>query len=163
MTTQLAKSTTPFIPTSSTKNLHRIVRWFFAAIVALHIAAPLRHQQARAAESFTGLVNLNTATPQELQHLPGVGPSKAKRIVDHRTHKPFRTVAELVRVKGFGAKTMARLRPFLTTSAPTNIGSSSSAGGACACACDPGKTASTTLPAVALPSVVKPPSISAKR
>lgn len=82
-------------------------------------------------DAFVGLVNLNTATMEELQHLPGVGPSKASKILEHRRHRPFRTVAELVRVKGFGAKTVSRLRPFLTVTAPTQLGAP--AGAACVC------------------------------
>lgn len=74
---------------------------------------------AHAGQPFSGLVNLNTATADELSLLPGVGPSKAKRIVDHRARRPFRTIAELVRVKGFGTKTLARLRPFLTITGPS--------------------------------------------
>lgn len=162
MTTQILESRTHLSSIAFCKDLRAVARWVFAAAVALLFATLLPQHQAWSAESFTGIVNLNTATPEELQNLPGVGPSKAKRIVDHRTRKPFRTVAELVRVKGFGAKTMARLRPFLTTSAPTNVGSTATSSGNCACACDPAKTAPTTQPAVALPSVVKPES-SAKK
>lgn len=84
--------------------------------------------------AFTGVVNLNTATSEELERLPGVGPSKAAKIIEHRQRRPFRTVAELVRVKGFGTKTLQRLRPFLTVSEPTNLaGPSTSA----ACVCPP--------------------------
>jgi comEA protein len=162
MTTQISKSRIYPRANVLSKALHAKTRWVFAAAVALLIATLSPQKQAQAGESFTGIVNLNTATPEELQHLPGVGPSKAKRIVDHRTHKPFRTVAELVRVKGFGAKTMARLRPFLTTTAPTSVGAPASASGNCACACDPAKSAATTQPAVAMPSIVKPAS-AAKR
>ena len=155
MTTQIAKQETVVATIYSGKGLRRFVRCGFAAAVAFLIATTLPHQRAQAGDSFAGIVNLNTATPEELQKLPGVGPSKAKRIVDHRIHKPFRTVAELVRVKGFGAKTMARLRPFLTTTAPTNVGATTVSNGNGACACDPSKAVTSPPPVVALPSVVK--------
>lgn len=74
---------------------------------------------AQAGAPFSGMVNINTATAEELSLLPGVGPNKAKRILDHRARRPFRTIAELVRVKGFGTKTLTRLRPFLTVSGPS--------------------------------------------
>jgi DNA uptake protein ComE-like DNA-binding protein len=52
-------------------------------------------------------VDVNTADAEELASLPGVGPVIAKRIVDGR---PYASVDDLDRVKGIGAKTLARLR-----------------------------------------------------
>jgi competence protein ComEA len=58
-------------------------------------------------------LDLNRATAEELRHLPGVGPSLAERIIEHRTqHGPFRGMDELRSVSGVGAKTLERLRPF---------------------------------------------------
>lgn len=103
--------------------------------VATVWALMLPAQSAWAKEpGFAGVINLNTATAQELERLPGVGPSKANKILEHRQRKPFRTVAELVRVKGFGAKTLQRLRPFLTVTEPTQLAAS---GAAPACVCPP--------------------------
>ena len=60
-------------------------------------------------------INLNKATMQELTALPGIGPSKAKAILDYRTSRgSFRFIEELEQVKGIGAKTIEVLRPFLT-------------------------------------------------
>jgi competence ComEA-like helix-hairpin-helix protein len=53
-------------------------------------------------------VDLNTATLEELQRLPGVGPVAARRIVDER---PFRSVEELARVPGFGPAKVRVLAP----------------------------------------------------
>jgi competence protein ComEA len=51
----------------------------------------------------TGLVNLNTATMEQLQTLPGVGPVLAQRIVDYRDqHGGFQAVADLRKVTGIG-------------------------------------------------------------
>ena len=50
-----------------------------------------------------GLVNLNTATPEQLQTLPGVGPVLAQRIIDYREQNGhFRSVADLRKVTGIG-------------------------------------------------------------
>jgi len=59
-------------------------------------------------------VDLNQASGEQLQTVPGIGPSKAAKILEYRQKRPFRTVEELVRVKGFGRKTLVRLRPFLS-------------------------------------------------
>ncbi len=75
-----------------------------------------------AASTADGVVNLNTATEDELSSLPGVGPSKASAVVSWRKkHGAFKEVAELTKVKGFGHKTLGRLKPNLTVSGPTTF------------------------------------------
>ena len=60
-------------------------------------------------------VNINTATPGELDGVKGIGPSKAQAIVDYRTKNgPFKSVDDLKNVKGFGEKSLEKLRPELT-------------------------------------------------
>ncbi len=57
-------------------------------------------------------VNINKASAVELQKLPGIGPKKADLVVEYRTNNgAFRTVDELIQVKGIGPKTLARIRP----------------------------------------------------
>ena len=53
--------------------------------------------------SAGGPVNLNTATLEQLQTLPGVGPVLAQRILDYRDQHGFATVADLQKVSGIGA------------------------------------------------------------
>ena len=60
-------------------------------------------------------LDLNAATPADLETLPGVGVSLAQRIAAHRlTHGPFHAVDELRNVPGFGEKLVAALRPLVT-------------------------------------------------
>src|SRR5438067_5730207 len=50
-------------------------------------------------------VNINTATLDQLEALPGIGPSLGQRIIDYRTqHGPFHSVADLLNVSGIGDK-----------------------------------------------------------
>jgi competence protein ComEA len=61
------------------------------------------------------LVNVNTATAAELERLPQVGPTLARRIVAYRQrHGRFRTSEELVRVEGIGPKTYDALEGYVT-------------------------------------------------
>ncbi|MFJ2188079.1 helix-hairpin-helix domain-containing protein [Kitasatospora sp. NPDC087861] len=60
-------------------------------------------------------VSLNRATLEQLDTLPGVGPTLAHRILAYRTsHGSFRTLDQLRQVGGIGARTFAELRPLLT-------------------------------------------------
>lgn len=65
--------------------------------------------------AFAGQVNLNSANEVELEALKGVGPVKAKAIVDYRAKNgPFKSVDDLEMVPGFGKKTVDKLRADLT-------------------------------------------------
>ena len=54
-------------------------------------------------EPRDSLININTASEEELMTLPGIGPAIAGRIVAHReTHGPFRVIEEITDVSGIG-------------------------------------------------------------
>ena len=60
------------------------------------------------------LLNINTASAEELQTLPNIGVQMAQRIIDYRTqHGKFASVDTLQNVKGIGAKTLEKLKPFV--------------------------------------------------
>jgi len=60
------------------------------------------------------VLNLNAATAEQLQRLPGVGPSLAKRIVDFREKKGgFKRIEELLAVPGISEKKWQTLRQYL--------------------------------------------------
>jgi len=71
---------------------------------------------------LVGTLNLNLASAEELVKLPGIGPSKAKRIVRWRTrHRRFRRILDLRQVKGFGRKSVTKLYRYLTLEGPSTL------------------------------------------
>ncbi|MBX3403322.1 MAG: ComEA family DNA-binding protein [Phycisphaeraceae bacterium] len=75
-------------------------------------ATPTR---AAAPARIDRLINLNTASAAELELLPGIGPAMAERIIEHRESRgPFRSINELDRIGGIGARTIERLRDKVT-------------------------------------------------
>ena len=62
--------------------------------------------------AIVGVVNVNSATAEELALLPGVGPAKAQAILEYRKeHGAFKRVEDLSEVKGIGDKALERMRP----------------------------------------------------
>ena len=83
----------------------------FSLVVCLALAlAPVALAQKGKATS-TEKVNLNTATVEQLQTLPGVGPAMAKRVLEYRTKVgKFTKVEEILNVKGFGEKRFQKIK-----------------------------------------------------
>lgn len=62
-------------------------------------------------------LNLNTATAEELQTVPGIGPTIAGRILEYRKENgKFRVVSELIGIHGIGDKTFEKIEPYFTVS-----------------------------------------------
>jgi len=76
-------------------------------------AAPSAPAVRNKADGPARPINVNTASADELQQLPGVGPTISARIIQARELRPFQSVDELRRVKGIGVKTLEALRPFV--------------------------------------------------
>ncbi|MEZ4405204.1 MAG: helix-hairpin-helix domain-containing protein [Polyangiales bacterium] len=114
--------------------LHRLVALALSFAVALALtlqaagalADPPRraaaHAPASNAASSEGVVNINTASADELTRLPGVGPSRADAIVRLRERvRRFSHVEDLRRVRGIGRVTLQRMRPYLALQGDTTL------------------------------------------
>jgi comEA protein len=76
---------------------------------------------SQSAKTLDGQVNINTASAAELELLPGVGPAIAQRIVDYRKEHPFKERNQIMRVKGIGQKTFAKIKDYLTVEGETTL------------------------------------------
>ena len=100
----------------------RIVRAStLALLVALGVALAAPPVLADAATpALTGVVNVNTATSDELQLLPGIGEARAKAVIALRKQRGgFKSVDELLEVKGIGEAGLERLRPYVRITGKT--------------------------------------------
>lgn len=121
-----------------TKNIQNHALGIAAALALLVAASPALAQSTHASSARSsaphtasvhapssdvadGVVNIQTATAEQLQLLPGIGPSKAEAIVSYRQAHPFQRVEDILRVRGIGRATFRRLRPMITVSGGTTM------------------------------------------
>ncbi|MCZ6798907.1 MAG: helix-hairpin-helix domain-containing protein [Nitrospirae bacterium] len=72
-----------------------------------------------------GTIDLNTATAKQLEQLPGIGKEMAQRIVSYRKDiGAFKSVDELLRVKGIGKRKLAKVKELITIGVTTQSPSS---------------------------------------
>ena len=66
------------------------------------------------ADADAALIDINAASAQDLETLPGIGPVLAGRIVEYREQNgPFQRTDQLTAVRGIGAATYERIRPLV--------------------------------------------------
>jgi competence protein ComEA len=87
-----------------------------AAVGVVLAAAPIQAGENKLA----GVVNINTATAEELELLPGIGESRAQAVLALRKKNGgFKSIDELAQVKGIGPTAVEKLRPFVRTQGKT--------------------------------------------
>lgn len=105
--------------------LLNLLRLLLAASVAGLVSPPVASAAIsslqRLAIPLTGTLNLNAATAQQLQLLPGVGPTTAAKIIAYRERRPFRSIRQLMRIKGIGPKRFEQMRPYITVDGETTL------------------------------------------
>lgn len=72
-------------------------------------------------DSLTGSLNLNQASREELELLPGVGPAIAERIDSYRSKRRFENIDDIQRVRGIGDATFADMKSYLSVSGETTL------------------------------------------
>jgi competence protein ComEA len=94
-------------------SMRRVVSTVLALAVLTAVAgAPVLAAPAKAP---AGKINLNSASAEELATVPGLGPKLAARIVEQRQKSgAFKSVEDILAVKGIGEKNFAKLQPHLT-------------------------------------------------
>ena len=96
----------------------------FALTILLLVSLGLAGSPALAADGgdLSGVVNVNTATAEQLMLLPGIGEAKARAILGRRKDQgAFKAVDQLLEVKGIGAAALDRIRPFVATQGKTSL------------------------------------------
>ena len=75
-------------------------------------------------------VNINTATSEELQQVPGIGPATAGKILQMRkSYGAFKSVDDLLAIRGLGQKRLDKMRKYLTVGKPSPPKSGASSSG----------------------------------
>ena len=103
------------------KTLRSAGAFALASLIALAIGtAALSAQADEKGGATAGVVNINTATVEELQLLPGIGEARARALIEERKRRGgFQKVDDLLEVKGIGESSLARLRPMVTLEGKT--------------------------------------------
>ncbi len=93
-----------------------------ALVLAVLFAAPMisAGQATPPAKATPAtVVNINTATAEQLDVLPGVGAKLAARIIDYRQKNGgFKKIEDLMNVQGIGEKNFLKLKPLITLGQP---------------------------------------------
>ena len=121
---------TPSLPTARVSAAQVLLRLGAALVMLVGIALASAPAQAAAppgvalvaqAQQLEGKVNINTASADQLQLLPGIGPATAAKILAYRIRRHFKHPSHIMRIKGIGKKTYAELRRYIAVEGETTL------------------------------------------
>ena len=97
-------------------NRRRQIVWLLTVVIWIRFTAQLAADTKRPPPAHS--VDLNSATADELQQVPGIGPSTAKAIVNFRQKSgPFQKIEDLLAIKGISRARLEKMRPYLRVGA----------------------------------------------
>jgi competence protein ComEA len=106
------------------RDRHFILRVFLAVLALILATIPAVFAKKKPPAHP---ININTAGATELQQVPGIGPSTAQKILDTRkSYGAFKSVDDLLAIKGIGPKKLEKMRKYLTVGKPRATKQSSS-------------------------------------
>ncbi len=79
--------------------------------------------EARKKELPGSIININTASRSGLMKLPGVGEATANKIIEYRSKNHFKSIEDIIKVKGIGEKKFEKMRPYITVGEAINAAS----------------------------------------
>jgi comEA protein len=94
-------------------NRRRQIVWFLMVVICIRFTGQLDAATKHLPPAHS--VDLNSATAEQLQQVPGIGPGTAKAIVNFRQKSgPFQKVEDLLAIKGISKARFEKMRPYLT-------------------------------------------------